>query len=116
MQLAMLRQCLDCGHGSTAESTGRHLARAGGSAVDQHRAGAALGNAAAIFCPGEPDRVAQHPKQRGVVLDVEIVGLSVNRQRDHRLASAPVASTIFGSTTAHTGTAKAISTADTVSV
>jgi hypothetical protein len=47
-------------------------------AVDMHCAGAAGGNAAAIFRAGEPDFIAQHPQQRRVVFDIEPMGRPVH--------------------------------------
>ena len=55
--------------------------RARWHAVEMHRAGAALRNPAAIFCAGEMEFVAEHPKQgRIAVLDFELMGLAVNAE------------------------------------
>src|SRR5262249_20599392 len=52
-------------------------------AAELHRAGPALGNAAAIARAGQPDRVAQYPEQGRLGLDIDIVGFSVNGQSNH---------------------------------
>src|SRR5262249_35333379 len=54
-----------------------------------HCAGPALGNAAAIARAGQPDRVAQHPKQRGVGFHIHVIRSSnwafiPPDRRDHR--------------------------------
>src|SRR4029077_21055008 len=61
MQRAGLRQRLDGRYLLGADRTDRHLAGARGDAVDVHGAGAALGDAAAIFGAGQADRVADDP-------------------------------------------------------
>jgi hypothetical protein len=45
-----------------------------------NRAGAALGDAAAIFGAGQPDVFPDRPKQRRVRLDVDIDCLSVDAE------------------------------------
>src|SRR6185503_11676518 len=57
---------------------GRHRARTHGGAVDVNRAGATLGNAAAVFRPGQPDLLAYGPQQRRAGLDVHLVVSSVD--------------------------------------
>jgi hypothetical protein len=42
-----------------------------------------LGDAAAIFGAGQPDIFADRPKQRGVRLDLDIDGPSVDAERCH---------------------------------
>src|SRR6266850_2584748 len=64
----------------------RDDARAGGGAVEQHRAGAALPEPAAELRAVQGEVVAQHVEQRSVGLDVEPVGLAVDRERDHRVS------------------------------
>ncbi len=44
-------------------------------AVDVHRAGAALRDAAAVFGAGQADVLADHPQQRRVVLDLHVGAL-----------------------------------------
>src|SRR5882724_246447 len=46
-------------------------------------AGPALGDAAAIFGAGQSDRVAQHPKQRGVGVDVDLMSSSIDGDFSH---------------------------------
>jgi hypothetical protein len=46
-------------------------------------AGAALGDAAAKFGAGQPQRIAQDPKQRGIGIDIDLLRLSVNRETRH---------------------------------
>jgi len=45
--------------------------------------GAALGDAAAILGAGQSDRVAQHPQQRGVGVDIDLMGLSIHAEISH---------------------------------
>ena len=49
----------------------RHLAGTRRLAVDVHGAGAALGDAAAIFRAGQAEPFAQHPEQGRVGFDVD---------------------------------------------
>ena len=51
--------------------------------ADQHRAGATLLDAAAVFCPGQANRVPDRPEQRGLRLKVQGVGCSVDLQCGH---------------------------------
>ena len=51
------------------------------AAVDVHRAGAALGDAAAVFGAHEAEHVPQHPKQRRVGIDVDVVGRPLTVRR-----------------------------------
>jgi hypothetical protein len=46
-------------------------------------AGAALGDAAAILGAGQPDRVAQHPQQRGVGVDIDLMSPSIHAEISH---------------------------------
>src|ERR1700730_9002341 len=48
-----------------------------------HGAGAALGDAAAVFGAGKPDRVAQHPKQGRVGFDIDVVIFAVDGKGRH---------------------------------
>src|SRR5215471_21701126 len=48
-----------------------------------HGAGAALGDAAAVFGAGQSDRVAQHPQQRRVGIDIHLVRLSIHVEISH---------------------------------
>src|SRR5262249_35050416 len=61
----------------------RYRARAHRNAVDMDGAGAALGDAAAILGAGQPDRVAQHPQQRGVGIDIDLMSLSIHAEISH---------------------------------
>src|ERR1700720_456120 len=55
-------------------------------AVDVHGASAALCNAATEFRTGQPGLVSDAPEKRRVVLDVEVVGDSVDLELDgHRI-------------------------------
>src|SRR6516164_7624298 len=54
---------LDRYHHTSIDITDSGGAGTGGLAVDMHRAGAAQGHAAAIFCSGETDLVPQVPEQ-----------------------------------------------------
>src|SRR6266436_2698988 len=56
-----------------ADRTDRHRAGPRRDPVDVDRAGAALGDAAAIFGPGQAQRVAQNPQQRSVGIDIDLL-------------------------------------------
>ena len=49
-------------------------------AIDMHRAGAAPGNAAAIFGACQAEFIAQDPEQRHVRLDIDLERLPIDRQ------------------------------------
>ena len=53
------------------------------SPFDMHGAGAAFGDAAAVFRAGQPQLVAQDPEQRRLRLDIELVPLPVDGDGDH---------------------------------
>jgi len=57
---------------------GKKLTRSRRGAIDMDRAGAAARDTAAVFGAGEPDAVAQNPKQRGLGLDIHLFGLAVD--------------------------------------
>ena len=61
------------------------LAGAHRLAVEVHGAGAAQGHAAAELGAGEAQRVAQHPQQRRFRIDVDLHGLAVDVELDHRV-------------------------------
>src|SRR5262249_10786402 len=83
VQRAVLRQPLDRGDLPPRGRARRHRARAHRNAVDMDGAGAALGDAAAILGTGQSDRVAQHPQQRGVGIDIDLMGLSIHAEISH---------------------------------
>ena len=66
-----------------AASASVHRAGARRDAVDMHRAGAALRDAAAVLGAGHAERVAQHPQQRGVGLDLDVVALAIDDESWH---------------------------------
>jgi hypothetical protein len=74
---------LDRGDGAVADGADRQQARAHGFAVEVHRAGAALRDAAAEFRAGESQEIAQHPKQRHIIWRVEIPVFSIDFQCRH---------------------------------
>jgi hypothetical protein len=80
VQLAVLSQGLDRGDILGADGTDGHLARARGDAVDMHSAGTAQGDPATVFGARESYRVAQYPEQGRIGLDIDIVGLSIDRR------------------------------------
>src|SRR5262245_35322676 len=86
---AVLRQPFD-GRDLIADRGRRlQLARLHGQPVDMDGAGAAARNAAPVFRSGEPDGIAQHPKQRGLRLDIHRLGLAVDVQGElHECASS----------------------------
>src|SRR5215218_171120 len=55
--------------------------------IDMHRAGAALRHAASVFGSGQPDLLAEHPKERRVRLDIDFAGLAVDIQGGHACSS-----------------------------
>src|SRR6266545_3123066 len=67
---AVAREALDRGDGLVADARRRDAAGAQRQAIDEHRAGAALRDAAAIFGAGELERIAQHPEERRIRLYV----------------------------------------------
>src|SRR6516164_11589166 len=79
----------------------RHRARAHGHAVHVHGAGAALGDAAAVFGSGKADLLPQHPQERGVGVDIDVVGLSVDGETSHSQPPilSPAAAMIDAATT-----------------
>src|SRR6266478_4183303 len=64
-----------------------HHAGADRSAVEVHRTGAALGDAAAVLGAGETDLLADRPEQGRIGIDADFLGLAVDRQARHRLPS-----------------------------
>jgi hypothetical protein len=46
-------------------------------------AGAALGNAAAIFRAGQSDLLAYDPQERRVWFSIDLMNSSIDRQTDH---------------------------------
>src|SRR5258708_3941953 len=67
----------------------RRHARAARHAIDVHRAGTALGDAASVLGPCEMQLVPKHPKQRRVGFDIHLDVLSVDREGGHRSLSVP---------------------------
>ena len=53
-----------------------------GLAVDMHGAGAAQGHAAAELGAGHAEHVAQHPQQRRVAVDIDLMRCAVDLQRE----------------------------------
>src|SRR5262249_14602493 len=60
-----------------------HRARSRGRSVDVNGAGTTLGNTAAVFRAGEPNLLPQHPEQRSALVDINVVGLSVDAETSH---------------------------------
>ena len=56
-----------------ADVADRHRAGARRDAIDVHGAGAALRDAAAVFGAGQAERVAQHPQQRRIGIDIDVM-------------------------------------------
>src|SRR5262249_9259335 len=56
-------------------------------AVDMHGAGAAQRLAATELGPGHAEHVAQHPQQRGVAVDIDLMGCAVDLQMKAMAAS-----------------------------
>src|SRR6266700_5157595 len=77
------REALDRGDVLADGVAGLHATGSHCGAIDVNRAGAALGDAAAIFGAGQPDVFTDRPKQRRVRLDIDIDGLSVDAELCH---------------------------------
>src|SRR5262249_26009736 len=61
----------------------RQRARAHGLTVDMHRASTALGYSAPVLGAGQADVLANHPEQRCVRVDIDVVRLSIDGQTSH---------------------------------
>src|ERR1700743_1594236 len=48
-----------------------------------HGASTALRDAAAEFCTGKTDYIAQHPEKRRIGFDIDLPGCSIDLNRDH---------------------------------
>src|SRR5215475_12367746 len=57
-------------------------------AVEVHRAGPALRDAAAVLRPGEADLLADHPQERCIGLDLHVADLAVDVEPGHEWASS----------------------------
>src|SRR4029077_14969152 len=68
----------DRGDGAVANRADREKTGADWFAVDMHRAGAALRNAATEFGAGHAEHIAQHPKKRHVTRRFEGPGFTVD--------------------------------------
>src|SRR6266481_9184441 len=76
----ILRQAFDRRDAGSGRAFERQLTRPRRRAVDMDSAGAALGDAAAIFCARHSQMVAQHPQQRRRWVGVDALVLPVDRQ------------------------------------
>src|SRR5712692_1673085 len=65
----------------------RYPARAHRLAVEVHRTGAASCDATAVFGAGQPDLLPDHPQQRCIRVDVDLVGLAVDIELNHVVSS-----------------------------
>jgi Domain of unknown function (DUF4372) len=72
--LRRLADRLDRGDRALADAVDRGDAGPRRRAVDMHGAGAAQGLAATELGPGHAEHVAQHPQQRGVAVDIDLMG------------------------------------------
>src|SRR6185295_2710257 len=75
---AALREALDGGDLLAGGVADLHRAGTDRLSVYVNRAGAALRDAAAVFCPREPNLLADHPEQRRRRVDVDIMRLSID--------------------------------------
>src|SRR5258706_3004683 len=78
---------LDRGDALTGGRGDRRDARAHCLAIEVHRAGAAHRNSATELGAGEPDDVADRPKQRRVRIDVDFVFLAIHVERSHGISN-----------------------------
>ena len=69
---------LDGGDGAIANRSDRQKTRAHRVAVDMHGAGATLRDAAAVFGARHAKHIAQHPQERGVTVDIDVVCRTVD--------------------------------------
>src|ERR1700746_2899752 len=78
-RMAVVRgETFDGDHLRAIESTDWYRTGPHGGAIDLHRAGAALCDAATEFCARQADNVAQHPEKRSIGLYVDLAGYSVD--------------------------------------
>src|SRR4051812_42222842 len=84
---AVGRQPLDGGQRAPGGAAHRRHARADRLTVEVDRAGAAQRLAAAVLGADKAQHVAQHPEDRHLGVDVEVVIPAVDAQVDHRLPS-----------------------------
>src|SRR6478752_5348047 len=87
VQRAVLREPFDGGDLLTVDRAERHRARTHRDAVDVDGAGAALGDAATVFGTRQPDRLPQHPEQRSVGVDVDLMSRSIDAESSHMQSS-----------------------------
>jgi hypothetical protein len=80
---ALRVQSLDGRDAAVREIAQPGLAGAHRLAVHMHRAGAALGDAAAVLRAGQAEVVAQRPEQGHVGVEVKAAHLTVHGQFDH---------------------------------
>src|SRR5207302_2682786 len=80
------RESLDGDDRGALDGAGGRRAGANGLAVDMDGAGAALGDAAAEFGAGEAERVAQHPKERHVAVDLDGLIAAIDVELNHPTA------------------------------
>src|SRR6195256_3064563 len=80
---AIGRQTLDGGHAPRADRVHRRDARADWLPIQVHGARTAQGHAAAELGAGQAQRVAQHPQQRHVGIDIDFGVLAVDAELDH---------------------------------
>src|SRR6266851_1497073 len=85
MELATLRHSFDRAHGVTGAREAQHQARQHRCSIQQHRAGAALAQLAAVLRAGESQILAQDFEQRLVRHERHFGWLAVHRQRDRDL-------------------------------
>src|SRR5262249_24212918 len=83
VQHAVLRQSLDRGDLPSGDQAQWRRARAHRDAVDVHRAGATLGDAATVLGAGQADRIPQYPKERGIWVDIDLVRPSIDVEISH---------------------------------
>src|SRR6201991_3909128 len=80
--LRSLSDRLDRGDRALADAVDRGDTGPRRRAVDMHGAGAAQRLAATELGPGHAQHVAQHPEQRGVAVDIDLMGCAVNLQHE----------------------------------
>src|SRR5882672_3868848 len=83
VQRGALRQAFDGRDLLPGSRADREGARADRRAVEMYGARPALGDAAAVFGAGEADLLADHPEQRRIGVDIDLVGLAIDGQSNH---------------------------------
>lgn len=72
------RQAFDCRYFPASDARHGNAARSGRRTVEMNRARSALLQTTTEFCARQANRISQHPKQRRIGADVDVVFLAIN--------------------------------------